>query len=125
MPHDGCPKCIIDGGRFAAAARRLAALHETLAPAAIYLADIVTADTLAVTSGYSDIPEYRHEELRAFAELDCHRAAFIETLPEPIDPTTLMEWAHEHRLFVTGLFGGEYEGEYEIDVMDGIKKKGD
>lgn len=133
MPHGGshgCPKCIIDCGRLIAAARLVGSAFPNLQAAATYLADVVTFDMRGIENGADQIPPERYEEVRAWSELDCHRAAELERWIAETDwqaasdgVDTLMRWAREHRLFATGLFGGEYDGPYTIDVINGISKQ--
>jgi hypothetical protein len=135
MSAAACAKVLTDGGRFASAAELLAneygQNHPVYGPA-MYLAGIVRADVAALIHAESDnaVPVEREEELRAWSELDCHRAAALEewaterNANDGVLRRRLLSWAHEHRLFFTGLFGGEYKGPYKIDVIGGIEKQG-
>lgn len=135
-----CPACkiILDGGRLAAAARGLARKYSNAPDAwhivatAEYLADVVSASMRAVMHGIKSgqITGDQIDEAHAWSELQCHRAAAIESAPEPdeggesaLTPALLIEWAHEDRLHATKLFGGEYHGAWEIDGVKGITKK--
>jgi hypothetical protein len=126
-----CPACkiILDGGRFAAAARSVAGrpnIPSVVRTAATYLADVVTANTDAIVFGIRSgalTPE-QIDEAHAWSELQCHRAAALEAGEFPSNHSSgLYAWAHEDRQHATALAGGEYSGAWEVDGTSGIRKK--
>jgi hypothetical protein len=128
-----CPACkiILDGGRFAAAARSVAGrtnIQSEVVVEATYLADIVLTTTNAVMHGIRSgalTPE-QIDEAHAWSELQCHRAAQLEA-SRPLETfdngRLLRRWATEDRLHATALAGGEYSGAWEVDGTSGIRKK--
>lgn len=125
-----CPACkiIIDGGRLAAAAKKLSG-SPSLSAAATYLSEVVTADTEAIIEGVRSevFTDDQVDAAHAWSELQCHRAAFIEDVDNSSEITSelLTTWATEDRLHATQLAGGEYpnDGAWEIDGVKGIRKK--
>lgn len=136
-----CPACkiILDGGRLVASAERIASWlraetilsaeqpdhHKTnRALAASYLAAIVRATTDAIVHGIKSgflTPE-QIDAAHAWSELQCHRAAALES-GEEITGDVLDDWAQEERLRATEMFGGEYEGAWIVDGVKGISRK--
>lgn len=97
-----CPPCKIildDGGVVVAAANAYAEMGRAAAQAI----------TAGITHGRLS-PE-QIDEAHAFSELQCHRAALIRA------------WTEELRLHTTKIIGGEYDGGYIVDGVDGIRKK--
>lgn len=138
-PHNQhCPKCIIDDGILAAAARLFAATcddRDTTAEAMhlAFTAEAVKAATeCALKSGA--VTEEQADELHAMSELSCHRAAELRAWArgeecaileggETDRHIVLQIWAEELRLHTTGLIGGEYDGAWEVIGVNGIRKK--
>ncbi len=126
-----CPACkvVIDGGRFAAAARSVAGranIPSAVRTAATYLAEIVTANTMGIMEGIRSgalTPE-QIDQAHAWSELQCHRAAALEAGEFPSNHSAgLYGWANEDRQHATALAGGEYSGAWEVDGTSGIRKK--
>lgn len=143
-PPRDCPPCkiIIDGGRFAAAARWLVHhvyrvmaadqserdIAQEVAAAATYLADVVSANEEAISRGIKMrlFDAERIDQAHAWSELQCHRAQAIEDAIRAhkiIPAETLYLWAKEDRLHATMLAGGEYHGGWTVNGTDGITKK--
>lgn len=133
-PQHDCPPCkiIIDGGRFAAAARWAAATMDrsdrAAVAAAIYLAEVVTANENAISSGIHRgiFSEEQIDEAHAWSELQCHRAQLIEDNVRGgtfVAASILYQWATEDREHATRLAGGEYHGGWTVNGTEGIEKK--
>jgi hypothetical protein len=130
MPCPACKIIIDHPGALAAAARLLARTNMEFENAALYLADIATASADAITRLRGSLSAAEMDEAHAFSELGCHRAAVIraETGLFPNDSQaqsnlseeTLLQWAEELRLHTTKLVGGEYEGAWTVDGVNGI-----
>lgn len=103
----GCPKCVIDGGRLAGAAKALATQAHANAK----------ADDAAMRGG--KLTTDQQERLRALSEYDCKLAAFIEERTAYIRLARVGTDGNGE----AGLYGGEYEGLFVIDVATGIKRK--
>lgn len=97
-PPNPCTKCIIDGG---------GALPAAAAALAITSKALAKADNKA----FRTLTAEQQDQIHALSEVDCRRAAKIR------------QWTEEMRLARTEIYGGEYEGTYEISI-DGITKKG-
>lgn len=132
-----CIKIIIDtGGRLAAAGHLFAdhgcGLSAGAAAAGRYLARIAEADARALVTAIKSghVTKEKLDEAHAWSELNCHRAAEIEswcvgsamTRGESLERATLLfGWAGEDRIFTTRLAGGgEYSGPWIIDGTKGI-----
>lgn len=97
-----CPPCKIildEGGAIPAAAAGLAQMSEAAARAILHGVEI------------GSINEEQLDEAHAFSELLCHRAALMR------------QWTEEIRTFTTKLIGGEYQGNFIVDGVDGIRRK--
>lgn len=133
-----CPKCIIDDGILAAAARLFAAGCDDpdTTSEALHLADtadaVKAATECALKSGA--VTEDQADELHAMSELSCHRAAELRAwargetsmIPNRGDTdrhVVLQLWAEELRLHTTRLIGGEYTGAWIVDGVTGIRKR--
>lgn len=131
-----CPPCKIildDPGALAASARYFALIASEndeapveLVAAAAYLADIATivGEVLirAIDKGVLNAADI--DEAHAMSELSCHRAAALLAMgDEVMEPSKIMQWAEELRLHTTMLVGGEYSGAWEVDGVNGIRKK--
>lgn len=105
-----CPPCkiIIDGGAMIGATVMLA----------LQVVFNTIADLYTAFRGGTRPPEQIERE-RALAEYNCKLAAFLRERTAYIRVARVGTDADG----VHGVFGGEYEGAYEIDVAHGIKKK--
>lgn len=131
--HQHCPKCIIDDGRLAAAARFFARRmsDSQTRDEALHLADVADAVRAATAWAFEreTVTEEQADELHAMSELSCHRAALLrklargqELLPAKVHQL-LAKWADELADHSTGLLGGEYKGAWTVDGTTGISRK--
>lgn len=132
-PNQHCPKCVIDDGRLAAAARLFSrrTKDEEASAEALHLADVAEAVGRATECAFrlNLIDEKTGDELHAMSELSCHRAAMLRGWARGISmaggwsPAILAKWADELATHTTALLGGEYHGAFEVVGTEGIRKR--
>lgn len=129
--HTHCPKCIIDDGRLAAAARLFSrkTKDENARAEAMHLADVAEAVRRATEAAFvlELVDEATGDELHAMSELSCHRAAALRAWAREGGhdprPSLIAKWADELAEHTTRLLGGEYEGAWTVDGTSGIRKR--